>query len=816
MKTCHKGGLKRLSLGLCAFFLLTTTLLTVSHELYAQGPITQVDIKNPVEADEVCDFHFKTLQAALNNCELPEFAIIVVDPGTYDEGRLDVDVKGLTIRSSDTAQRTKINGCFNITAQKIILQGFDINVDPDHASNTNCSHGITVEDRDVELLDNIIHEASQNAVEVMGFSDGLVMSNNHLFNNTASGVYVRGDSDGIRLTQNRIRSNGASGIVFEGNSDRFNISDNEIELNGGEGLLILGADGGQVTNNSIEANNIDGIKLDKSNENVIVDNTINANGQFGISLVGSDNNEVRANDLSSNRGGGVKLSGNGVAAQRNTIENNQVIGNSAGGSGILLEGDVTGSIILGNTIHRNSIGIRLSLNLDSPGPGQPSNNTFDSNDIQDSDDNGIQVEASLGLNAFLSNTLTNNNGVAIYITGGSGNDEFATNTIEGNGGDGIRIEGSDRNTLRENTVSFNGGSNGNSTSIDDGGAIVIANAASTSVRRNTLQDGEGNGILMQDARDTKIFDNRIERFQQDGIKGLRVINLLLEDNTIQNNRERGISFTDCDNNANSDGSADLDDNAVDLQGNHISGNTLGGIYLDDCINPHLQMNNITDNLRFGLWVDNVPTNTEVEARRNWWGDPKGPAGVFEGSGNAVIIANLQGGNSFQLENDQVLSSVMPWLTDLPDQQIESSVSGYVLRDFGPGKVELDASDHAHARVSFFNVEQEERGIAILARYANPLPTETSVNQPSELTGAVKTISILTNGFGSGTAIVDIEYDEAELAEGTDKSTLRLHYWDGSAWQELAGKSLEDVNLVEGEIAVDLLRDVAIISIAPQQ
>lgn len=764
------------------------------------GPITFVDIKNVPEADNNCDFHFRTLKAAIENanCPLEEFSIVMVDPGTYSEGMINITTKGVVIMSTEGAQRTKINGCFNITSQKVELQGFDINSDIDIASNGACQNGITVGNREVKLLDNIIHDAEQDGIQVLDFSDVLEVNENHIFNNKGLGIHVLDDIDGLQITKNRIQSNGATGIVLEGKSDRFSIIENQITLNEGTGVLILGADHGQITMNTIEANNLEGIKLDKSHDNDIVDNVVTSNGLFGISILGSDNNRVRTNTLTSNRAGGIALRGDAIGAQRNTVQDNTVTGNSqSGASGLLLEGDVNGSIVRQNTIHQNSAGIRLTKN--DVLPGEPGNNSIDSNEIQSSDEDGIRVESSSGLNTISSNEITNNNLAGILVTGGQGNDEFQSNTIQGNGGDGIRIENSERNTIRENTILSNGGSDG-SGSIDDGGAIVLLNTISTSVRSNTLQDGEANGVIMENANGAKFVGNRIERFRQDGVRGMSVGNLLMEGNTIQSNRERGVSLDAC--------SA-----RIDLQGNIIASNSLGGIFVKGCPDTHLQMNEITSNLRYGLWAEG--SSEPVVARRNWWGDSKGPSGVFEGRGNAVIMLGVNGGNSTLLEEDEILESVMPWLTDRTSEQIENSVSGDLLRDFGPGKVELDYTDHADVRLSLFSVEEEERGIAIVAKYASPLPGESSIHATTDLPNAVKSVSILTNGFGSGNAVIDVEYDDSELAEGLDKSTLRLHLWDGSSWQVLPGKSLGDVNLVEGEIDVAQLREVVVIALAPQ-
>lgn len=790
-----ESGVLRLVLVTAFTFILGTAPVVFADH---GGPVVFVDIKNLPEDDTDCDFHFRTIKAALDPNRCPpqeEFTTIIVDPGVYDEGMLEVNVKGLIIKSSGGAERTKINGCFNIIAKKVELRGFDINA-------VDCDVGVTIADREVKVLENIIHEAKIDGILVGDDSDGTTLANNRLFNNSRNGIYVLGDNHEIEITQNEVESNGAAGIFFQGNADRFTISNNDVGLNNGVGILLLGADDGQITDNTVTANKLHGIQLDKSNDNVIVNNVVTSNGEFGISIVDSDNNEVRANELASNRAGGVALTGNGEPAQRNTVESNQINAHisAAGASGILLRGNVTASIILKNTIVRNSFGVRLILN--PPSQTAPSNNTIDNNEIRASAEDGILVEASFGLNLFRSNQIVSNTQVGIHIMGGSGNDEIANNVIQDNGDDGIRIEESDRNTIRDNEITLNGGGDG-SGGVNDGGGIVLIKANSTTVRKNLIHDGEANGILLREVESTRIIENIIERHQQDGVNGVDVISLLLQGNLIQSNRERGVAVK-----KEKKGCSD-----IDLQLNIITDNTLGGVFFADCERVRLQMNEITDNPRFGLWVQD---SNEVSARRNWWGDPKGPAGIFEGHGNAVIMINVViGGDSTRLGEDLILAAVMPWLTDRLNQQIEASVTGFLLQDFGPGEVELDAMNHADVRLSLFSVAKEERGIAIVAKYLQPLPTENSVYNVAPLEGAVKTVSVLTSGFGTGTAIVEVGYDDTELPEGVAKETLRLFYWDGSSWVPLSGKSMENVNLVEGEIDVTLLREGAIIALAPQ-
>ncbi len=794
MTTFHWGSRGTLWLGLLAGILWGIVNPVGSPMALADhgGPVVFVDVKNPPEEDEDCDAHFRTLKAALENCPLQEHGIIVVDPGVYDEGKLTVSVKGLVIQSSGGAQRTKINGCFVLEAKQVELRGFDVNA----KDQQDCENGVTVANREIVVAENIVHEAAAHGIEVAEASDNVTIAQNQLFNNEGIGIRVLGESQGVQILRNRVQSNGASGIVLEGNADRFTISENEVRLNLGTGVLVLGADGGQITDNAITSNGLEGLKLDKANDNVIVNNEIAANGLFGVALVGSDNNEVRSNALVGNRAGGVALRGNAVPTQRNTVESNTITESTqSGASGVLLEGDVTGSIILKNTITQNSIGVRFTRS--DVTEGEPSNNTIDSNEIRESDEDGVRIEASFGLNLLRSNQISENNGVGVHVLGGMGNDTFAENVIENNGDDGIRIQDSPRNTLEANEITGNGGGD-NSGGPTDGGAVVLVRADSTVVRKNALHDGEANGLLILESKNVKVLENTVERHQQDGLKGRDLEGLLVENNVFRMNRERGIAIRGCAR--------------PDFQHNVVVQNGLGGVFLADCEGANLQMNDISDNLRFGLWAEN---SADIQARRNWWGDPKGPAGVYEGSGNAVILIGVQGGNSFPLEQDDIIRAVLPWLTDRVGQLQEPSVRGFLLTDFGPGKVELDAMDRADVRLSLFSVEKEERGIAILAKYEGALPAEGSIYSPAPLANAIKTVSVLINGFGSGTATLEVAYRDEELPEGVVKEGLRLFYWDGSTWVPLPGKSLQGVNLVEGEIEVALLRAGAILALAPQ-
>ena len=763
------------------------------------GPTVFVDIKNPPAEDEDCNDHFRTLSAALDTeqCPLQEFATVVVDPGIYEEGDLTVDVKGVTIRSSGSAQRTKIQGCFTINAKKAHLDGFDINA-------ADCDTGVLVQARDVQLTGLIVHEAGADGIQISGASDGAHVTGSRLFNNGRYGIHATGGSYDLQITDNRVESNTDTGILLEGNSDRFTITGNTANLNQGAGLHVLGSDSGQITENTFNTNQMEGLKLDQSNGHTVVGNTANSNGLFGISVVSSDNNEVRSNTFANNRAGGLALRGNGGQAQRNTVESNEILDNNqSGASGVLLQGNVTGSIVLSNTIDSNSIGVRFIASEESD--AEPGNNTIDSNEIAGSDLEGVRVESSAGLNLIRANTIEGNNAAGVHVMGGQGNDEYAENTIQGNGAEGVRVQESPRNVIHDNQISGNGGGNGRG-DLNDGGGVTLISTRETTLRANAIGAGEPNGILLAGTQNTRLIGNTVENRQQNGVLGLGVRRLFAEGNAVRANGGRGFALEATD---------DADCTSLDMQMNAVRGNTLGGVYVNGCAGVHLQMNEIADNIRFGLWVE---SSEQIEARRNWWGDPSGPAGVFAGRGNAVVFVNndVTGGNSTELADDMILQAVVPWLTDRVGEQTESSVSGFMLRDFGRDKVEVDATDLAGVRLSLHDVPTEAKGIAIIARYANALPSENSIYAPADLPNAMRTVSVVTNGFGpEGHAVVDMKYGDDELPEGVDEADLRLFVWDGGQWSALPGKSLPDVNVVEGTIDLTLLRQGAIIALAPQ-
>lgn len=761
------------------------------------GPKVFVDVDNPTSEDQDCNFHFRTLEAALTQCELAENSVIVLDPGNYDEGQLTLDTKGLTIRSSEVAKRTQINGCLTVTAKNVQLENLEVSAE-------DCEAGVSVQDRFAKLESLLVHDAQTAGVRVTDASDGTEVTDLQIYNNGQYGLHVTGANLDLTVTDNSIVSNDDSGILLEGNADRFTISDNKVNTNGGAGLHILGGDNGQVTNNTFNDNGEDGLRLETATGHSVVDNTVDSNGQFGISIVKGGSNELRSNTLTSNALGGLVLRAEDGHVLNNTVENNEISSHSdRDASGVLLIGDVTGNIVLKNTVENNHVGVRFATG--SENGAAPARNILDSNEITGSNSVGIRVEASAGLNRFTANTVVDNIEAGIYVSGGQGNDEYADNTIRNNGAEGIRVEGSSDNAITDNEINANG-------SNEDGNlqraiaGVALVNAQATLVQANAIGTSESRGVLLKNTKNSRLLDNTIEDRSGNGVHGVGVVQPLFTGNAIQGNSGRGVKISSSDSTSCA---------SLDFQRNDITGNSLGGMSISNCAGVHLQMNQIADNMRFGVWVEQ---SERIQARYNWWGDPSGPSGVFAGQGNAVIFQDndVTGGNSTGLPDDQILQAVVPWLTDQVGEQTENSVNGYTLRDFGGPSVDLDATDFAGIRLSLHDVEPESKGVAILARYAQQMPSPSSIYAPVVLPSTMRTVSVVVSGFGAqGQAIVEMNYQDGDLPEDADESNMGLYVLYGGEWHALPGSTLADVNVVQGTVDLSRLQEGTLIAMAPK-
>lgn len=756
----------KLGFSLILAFLLLGSSFAVTAWASHDGPIFYVDDDNPESDDFDGDYHFNSLAAVFDssNSAFPsvgENDLIIVDPGTYN-GSITISVKGVILKAPEGRDLTKFVGQITITAKDVQVIGLDVDA-------TGQSAAFVVQNDNVMLEGNKAHNSSEAGILVEAGSDNVTLKGNEVFNNGTEGILVRSDSDSAVIENNQARSNGAIGIFVSGSSDRVSVSNNGVSLNQSEGIKVQDSDLAEVRGNSVTNNALDGIRFEDANDGNVLENSVSSSGGYGISLVDSDNNSVRQNELASNDGGGIALRGSQASSKRNIVEGNTITGNiRAGSEGLLLEGDVSSNVILGNTIANNSFGIRFKST--SMG-GAPSNNVIDGNDIKDSPEDGIELSGSAGRNQIRKNTLSGNNKAGIRANNENGNDQFENNEIFNNGQQGIIIDASARNTVAHNEIRDNGRA----------GIALVNGASNNNVIANIVSRNRSDGIAISGGSNSNdLEDNTVSGNRQNGVLLENVNKLDVRGNTIKDNVAHGIEI--------------VSSSDVDVENNQINGNNTGGIFVSASATLDIEQNDILDNTQFGLSA--TPDTFDLKADRNWWGAARGPAGVFEGTGNAALGV--------------VVADVFPWLTAPFAHLRLGSTAGEIIDDFGfDDPASFLAQDKADIDVNFFKVDPEEDGMIIVSKFETDRPEALS-----SLNGALKAISVLVSGLRSGTTLIDVKYKDSELPPGVNKDTLRLFYYDGSRWVQLDGRSRSNVNIVEGELPVAVLRDGVILAIAP--
>jgi parallel beta-helix repeat protein len=749
---------------------------------HADSSVIFVDCTLPVETP----YNYKTLTAALQwareSRQKPrsEFGTIVVAPCTYREsltGENAIDVKGLQWISRAGRDKTKIIGSLEIVAKNVLFVGFDVDADQAEVA-------LTIQEDFVVVSNNKFHHAAGAGVLVTGGAEGVILLRNEVFNNGGEGVKVVEASANVRLEENKIRSNGSIGVFVGADSDRAVISRNEIILNRGEGVFVTDNDGTEISTNEITNNAMDGIKLDKANGAVILKNKILSSGVYGITVQASDNNEVRENELVNNSAGGIAIKEGERSAKRNTVQGNTIANNArAGAEGVLLSGDVSGNVFLKNSILNNSFGVKL---VAQESGRAPSNNTFQENSIKDSHEDGILVQESDGRNTFRSNELSGNNGYGIHIAERARNDTFTNNVIKDNGKVGVFLERTARHALRENQILFNGEA-----------GVVLDGANDTILQLNQIRGNEQEGVrLVNGARNNDLIANTVEMNRGHGINAQGVTELDIRQNAISGNYWAGVFL--------------VETTKVGFDHNKVLQNSQGGIDLGAGSSKiDLEFNDIVGNTQFGLRLASGLDETTIRADRNWWGDPSGPSGVFEGRGDSVIGIRVNRDCTADGVPSYQCPIVMPWLLAPTAELVENSVTGWIFRKFGSGRAEFNASTTASIQLRFYNIDVNADGVIIVAKYRNGFPQQRTL-----LENPVKVVSVLVSGMRAGVAQIEVEYTDAEI-KGLDESKLCLLYFDRATntWKRLECFVKTQANFVVAEIPVAVLNTAPPIALA---
>lgn len=296
---------------------------------------------------------------------------------------------------------------------------------------------------------NTISFNQDNGVEVgPGTFTGTAITGNSIASNggfgialfaageTLQGLSVGGNAAG---TGNTIESNAADGVgVFggtytgtsiQGNTIRYNQNGVSLNLRSGggtlSGLSLGGANAGSLTaGNTITANSLDGVLVNGGTYtgSTIRGNTISSNGRNGVNLLATFGGKIN----------GLQVGGS-TSNLANAITGNTAAGLAASG------GDYTETSVVGNTIGTNRIGASLSAtqNLFVGGTAVAFKNTLDSNT-----ETGIFATGNLAGSLIRGNSLASNPvGVSLVDVQGLGlGTETGGNTITG-GATGVRAVG---------------------------------------------------------------------------------------------------------------------------------------------------------------------------------------------------------------------------------------------------------------------------------------------------------------------------------------------------------------------------------------
>ncbi|MCX8173453.1 MAG: right-handed parallel beta-helix repeat-containing protein [Thermoplasmata archaeon] len=188
-------------------------------------------------------------------------------------------------------------------------------------------------------IENTTCYGSRYGIYFYGNSNGNIVINNDVSNNTLRGIFIASSSSnqiqhniacnniiGIYLTAaggntvagNAVKNNSQHGFYITANSNYNQIISNDIKSNLQCGIYIYSSSTyNNITNNNITKNSLYGIYIYGSNNNEVTNNWIYQNTNYGVYVAaGSAGNTIVGNRFVSNNGAGKGVSGNCQAYDR--------------------------------------------------------------------------------------------------------------------------------------------------------------------------------------------------------------------------------------------------------------------------------------------------------------------------------------------------------------------------------------------------------------------------------------------------------------------------------------------------------------------
>lgn len=372
------------------------------------------------------------------------------------------------------------------------------------------------------------------------------------------------------------------GILIEDTSAHVVLDDVRVSGQPGSGILLSNAENVTIRDVNVSENWEDGIRVRGGSNIAVHQSRIAGNDAVGVSTpIGPvDALAIQDTTVTGNRGRGIDIWGGPRAP---TLRGNTIT--HTGADGVVVGGH-PGAIVEGNTVVDNDA---RGMIIESS-EARVANNTIEENRFA-----GLTVggpDATVVNNTAISNGWR---GIQTYSTGVV----LESNRAEDNGRDGIAAYS--RNAqLYDNTATDNGRDGivadyaileGNEATENDRDGFLIRGEGST-LDGNIANDNEGNGVTLKAASRTTVTST-----------------------TIQGNGAAGVEVL---------GDPWRDARDVRLEANEVAGNGIGVVVGPNTDEIVLRANNLADSTG-GVGLDAAPNAGTVDARRNWWGCPDGPA-----------------------------------------------------------------------------------------------------------------------------------------------------------------------------------------------
>ena len=515
--------------------------------------VTQNASAATLTVDDDGDAEYTKIQDAIDNATAGD--TIRVWEGTYEE---NVVIDKMVNLIGNGSEDTIIDGRGNGSAIK--TSSYDVTVSRFYVTGSGSNRvehdaGILVEGDNCTIIEN---NCSNNRDGIyLYYSNNNKLSNNTCFSNNYFGIELE-HSNFNMLSKNNCSNNDGAGVVLW-RSDNNALANNICLNNEGDGIWFYkDSNHNAISNNTCSNNEDDGISLDDSDHNTITNNTCSNNGYNGIKLVFESNFNIITNNYCLNND--IIGIGVGRSSEYNSIMNNICNENGqsyeyimAGGIGIFDSGN--------NTITNNNCisNIEYGIVLESCQFNTVMNNTCKSNR-----ESGIylDVEDPCKFNNIMNNNCSNNLNYGIMLKSSTFNSIMNNNCS--NNLCGIYLLESTENTIMSNNCSNNYGGAGSFWDTQYG--IYFESSGSNIIAYNTIS-----------ANDVGIF-----------LLGSSMSNTA-HHNNIFNNKNFGISTTETIN-------------ATD----NWWGKESGPYHPDD--NPDGKGDNITDNVLFDPWLDEISEN----------------------------------------------------------------------------------------------------------------------------------------------------------------------------------------------------------------